>query len=127
MRLLLDTQMFLWCLGQEAKLPDAARRAIESSSNQVFVSAVSVWEIAIKTALGRLEMAQADVLKLPRLIETAGFDELPIEGHHAAAVAALPMHHRDPFDRLLVAQARLEKLSIVTTDAAIRAYDVPVL
>jgi len=91
------------------------------------VSAASVWEIAIKASLGRLAIARADVLRLPELVAASGFDELPIRFEHAAAIAALPMHHRDPFDRLLIAQARAETLTLVTTDATIRAYDVPVL
>ena len=127
MRLLLDTQVFLWFLSDEARIPADARAAIESVSNMVLVSAVSVWEIAIKASIGRLQISRADVIKLPRLIETAGFDDIPIDARHAAAVVALPMHHRDPFDRLLVAQARVEDLTLVTTDPAIRAYDVRVL
>lgn len=127
MRLLLDTQVFLWFLSDEARVPDDARAAIESPSNPVLVSAVSIWEIAIKASIGRLQISHADVIKLPHLIETAGFDELPIDARHAAAVVALPMHHRDPFDRLLVAQARVEDLTLVTTDPSIRAYDVRVL
>ena len=78
MRLLLDTQVFLWFLSDEARVPDDARAAIESASNPVLVSAVSIWEIAIKASIGRLEISHADVIKLPHLIETAGFDELPI-------------------------------------------------
>ena len=127
MRLLLDTQVFLWFLSDEARVPDDARAAIESASNPVLVSAVSIWEIAIKASIGRLQISHPDVMKLPHLIETAGFDELPIDARHAAAVVVLPMHHRDPFDRLLVAQARVEELTLVTTDPAIRAYDVRVL
>jgi PIN domain nuclease of toxin-antitoxin system len=127
MRLLLDTQVFLWFLSDEARIPEDARTAIESASNAVLVSAVSVWEIAIKASIGRLQISHADVVKLPRLIEATGFDDLPVDARHASAVVALPMHHRDPFDRLLVAQARVEDLTLVTTDPAIRAYDVRVL
>lgn len=124
MRLLLDTQIFLWFLSDESRIAANARQAIKSSENSVLVSAASVWEIAIKASMGRLGIARADVMKLPRLIDTAGFDELPVLARHAVAVRTLPMHHRDPFDRLLVGQALAEDLVLVTTDPAIRAYDV---
>lgn len=124
MRLLLDTQIFLWFLSDESRIAANARQAIKSSENSVLVSAASVWEIAIKASIGRLGIARADVMKLLRLIDTAGFDELPVLARHAVAVRTLPMHHRDPFDRLLVGQALAEDLVLVTTDPAIRAYDV---
>ena len=127
MRLLLDTQIFLWFLSDEARIPADARHAIGSSKNSILVSAASVWEVAIKASIGRLGIARADVMKLPRLIDTAGFDELPVLARHAVAVSTLPMHHRDPFDRLLVGQALTEDLVLVTTDPSIRAYDVPTL
>ena len=104
-----------------------AREAIEAADNAVLVSAVVIWEIAIKASVGRLELPPADLRRLPRLIETAGFTELPVLARHAAGVQGLPWHHRDPFDRLLVAQARDEGLTLVTVDPVIRAYDVLVL
>ena len=127
MRLLLDTQIFLWYLDLAARIPPMAREAIEAADNAVLVSAVVIWEIAIKTSAGRLEISTTDLRRLPRLIEATGFDELPVRARHAAGVHALPWHHRDPFDRLMVAQAREESLTLVTVDPAIRAYDVPVL
>jgi PIN domain nuclease of toxin-antitoxin system len=127
MRLLLDTQIFLWYLDQTARIPRMAREAIEAADNAVLVSAVVIWEIAIKASVGRLEIPTTDLRRLPRLIEATGFDELPVLARHAAGVHALPWHHRDPFDRLMVAQARDESLTLVTLDPAIRAYDVPVL
>ena len=127
MRLLLDTQIFLWYLDQTARIPLAAREAIEATDNTVLVSAVVVWEIAIKTSAGRLAMPSLDLRRLPRLIEATGFAELPVLAKHAAAVHGLPWHHRDPFDRLMIGQAREESLTLVTVDPAIRAYDVPVL
>jgi PIN domain nuclease of toxin-antitoxin system len=127
MRLLLDTQIFLWYLDRAARIPPPAREAIEAADNAVLVSAAVIWEIAIKASVGRLEIPTADLRRLPRLVETAGFAELPVLARHAAAVHALPWHHRDPFDRLLVAQARDEGLTLVSVDPAIRAYDVPVL
>ena len=127
MRLLLDTHMFLWFLSDEKRIPAETRVAIGSGANHVLVSAASVWEIAIKASIGRLKIAQADVMKLPHLINASGFSELPVLARHAAAVCALPMHHQDPFDRLLIAQARAEGLAIVTIDPAIRRYDVATL
>ena len=127
MRLLLDTQIFLWFLEGGSRIPREARAAIASGDNTVLVSAASVWEIAIKASLGRLVIGRADVVRLPELVTASGFDELPIRLEHAAAVAALPPHHRDPFDRLLIAQAQTEALTLVTGDSMIRAYDVPVL
>jgi PIN domain nuclease of toxin-antitoxin system len=127
MRLLLDTQILLWSLDQTHRIPPIARDAIEAPENVVFVSAAVIWEIAIKTSLGRLQIPARDLRRLPGLIEASGFDELPVLARHAAGVHTLPWHHRDPFDRLLIAQARDEGLMLVTADPAIRAYDVPVL
>ena len=127
MRLLLDTHMFLWFLSEESRMPEETREAIASRENSVLVSAASVWEIAIKASIGRLKIARTDVMKLPYLIEASGLAELPVLARHAAAVSALPMHHRDPFDRLLIAQARAESLTLATIDPAIRRYDVETL
>ena len=127
MRLLLDTQIFLWYLDQTARIPLAAREAIEAADNTILVSAVVIWEIAIKTSAGRLGIPTAELRRLPRLIEATGFAELPVLSRHAAGVHALPWHHRDPFDRLMVAQARDESLTLVTVDPAFRMYDVLIL
>jgi PIN domain nuclease of toxin-antitoxin system len=117
MRLLIDTHLLLWTLYAPAKLSAQARRVIEKSD--VHVSAASIWEISIKTSLGKLAANASDVLAA---VEPTGFSLLPISGEHAAAVAALPMHHRDPFDRLLVAQAQSEPMGLLTNDEALRAY-----
>ncbi len=127
MRLLLDTQVFLWFLAEGSRIPARTRAVIMSPENDVLVSAAAIWEIAIKASLGRLDIAERDLRRLPRLIEAAGFEELPVRASHAAAVHALPPHHRDPFDRLLVAQARLESLTLVSADPVMRAYDVALL
>jgi PIN domain nuclease of toxin-antitoxin system len=116
-RVLLDTQLVLWALAGNRRLPRAARRIIEDSD--VVVSAASIWEIAIKAALGKLD---ADPTAVREALAPSGFDELPVTGAHAARVASLPFHHRDPFDRLLVAQSELEPLTLVTTDAQLRPY-----
>ena len=127
MRLLLDTQIFLWFLENERKIPETARAAIHDTGNAVFVSAAALWEIAIKASIGRLRMSAEDVRRLPELIDASGFDELPILGRHAVGVQALPWHHRDPFDRLMIAQARAENLRIVSVDSILRSYDVSLL
>jgi PIN domain nuclease of toxin-antitoxin system len=127
MRLLLDTQVFLWSMYAPARLTAALRAAIGSPVNVVAVSAATVWEIAIKVAMAKLQVEPADVDQLPELIDAAGFDELPVRARHAAGVRALPLHHRDPFDRLLIAQARAEGFTVVTIDPAFRAYDIPLL
>ena len=124
MRLLLDTQIFLWYLDQTARIPRVAREAIEAADNTILVSAVVIWEIAIKTSVGRLGIPTTELRRLPRLIEATGFAELPVLARHAAGVHALPWHHRDPFDRLMIAQARDESLTLVTVDPAVRMYDV---
>ncbi|HEX5419490.1 MAG TPA: type II toxin-antitoxin system VapC family toxin [Gammaproteobacteria bacterium] len=115
--MLLDTHLLLWSLGSPSKLPSKARRRIESS--EVFVSAASIWEISIKCALGKLE---ADPKEVVAAIEPAGFDHLHIVADHAAKVAALPPLHKDPFDRLLVAQAWVEHMILLTNDDALGGY-----
>jgi PIN domain nuclease of toxin-antitoxin system len=121
MRLLLDTHAFLWWDASDKRLPDALRAAIASPQNHVFVSAVSVWEIAIKRASGKLVFGASAA----RAIEVHGFEPLPITIDHAEWAGSLPQLHRDPFDRLLVAQAQLEGLILVTVDEYILGYQVP--
>lgn len=121
MRLLLDTHAFLWWLTDVDRLSGSARHVIEDPDNVVHVSAASVWEASIKTALGHLDVGSDD---LPAEIAATGFVELPVTAKHGWRAGALPLHHRDPFDRLLVAQAQLERLVLVTADSALAAYDV---
>lgn len=122
MNLLLDTHVLLWWLA-DAELDDDARAAIADPDHLVVVSAASIWEIAIKRQLGTLD-APDDA---PDAVATSGFDALDITLAHAQAAGALPMHHRDPFDRMLVAQARLEGLVVVTRDPVLADYDVETL
>jgi PIN domain nuclease of toxin-antitoxin system len=117
MRLLLDTHLLLWALSSPEKLTKRARQRIESS--EVYASAASIWEISIKSALGKLEADPNEVLAG---VEPAGFSHLTIVGGHAAKVAELPPVHKDPFDRLLVAQARFEPMILLTDDEVLRAY-----
>lgn len=118
MRFLLDTHIFLWAVAGSPLLKPAVRRAI-ASADQVFVSAASIWEVAIKARLGKIE---ADPDELVAAIETSGFMELPVRAAHAAGVARLALHHSDPFDRLLVAQAIAEPLKLLTADAVLAKY-----
>lgn len=118
MRLLLDTHAFLWWCGDDPRLGDVERRAIRDGANEVFLSAASVWEMAIKQELGRLQVPEPASAAVARL----GFEPLPIAFAHAEATTLLPPLHRDPFDRLLVAQARTEGLTLVTSDPLIREY-----
>jgi PIN domain nuclease of toxin-antitoxin system len=123
MRLLLDTHALLWWLADDPALASGAKEAIAAPGTSVFVSAASAWEISIKRAIGRLE-APAD---LEAQIGASRFDPLPITVGHALAAGALPRHHDDPFDRMLVAQAMAERLIIVTRDSRVGLYGVPVL
>ena len=116
-RLLLDTQVVLWALAGNRRLSGEARRLI--NKHESFVSAASIWEIAIKAALGKLD---ADPEAVRQALDPSGFGELPVTGEHAASVARLPAHHRDPFDRLLVAQSLVENLVLVTADAQLAPY-----
>lgn len=123
MRLLLDTHALLWWEADNRRLGRAARASITDPSTPVFVSAASAWEIAVKIARGRLDASCERALA----IVEEGFFELPISIAHAVESAQLPWHHHDPFDRLLIAQARLEDLTLVAADDRLRAYDVEIL
>lgn len=123
MQLLLDTHTFLWWLDDSPKLGPHARAAIGDGGNVVFVSAASAWEIAVKRASGKLD-APGDIAEW---ITKSDFSGLPIEVEHAVSAAELPQHHRDPFDRMLIAQAQLEELTLVAHDDEIGKYDVTIL
>jgi PIN domain nuclease of toxin-antitoxin system len=125
--LLLDTQILLWALGAHSRIPPHMREVIESRTNAVYASAASVWEIVIKASLGKLEISGLDLTELPSFIDASGFDELPVVSRHALGVHDLPRHHRDPFDRILIAQARAERLTLASVDPAFRAYEVQLL
>jgi PIN domain nuclease of toxin-antitoxin system len=116
-RVLLDTHLFLWAVSTPSKLPAAARKQIDDGD--AYVSAASIWEIAIKCGLGKLTANPGELLAA---VEPAGFRLLPITGEHAANVARLPPVHKDPFDRLLVAQALTEPMILLTNDEALRGY-----
>lgn len=127
MRLLLDTQVFLWSGSAPERLSPRARRAIEAGRNEVFLSAASVWEIAIKTRIGRLQLTRdVEDFTRERMAESS-LVALPVLLTHATRVATLPDVHRDPFDRLLVAQAIVEGLHLVSADRRLREYPVKIL
>jgi len=121
-RLLLDTHAFLWWRANDRRLPRRAREAI-ANADVVFVSAATAWEAAIKAALGRLRYPDT----IEKGVEASGFEKLPISLEHAERAVRLPQHHHDPFDRMLVAQAQAEALTLVTDDARIVRYEVAVL
>lgn len=123
-RLLLDTHALIWALAAPDELVPPARRALEEPSNTILVSPASLYEISLKVALGKLPQPAADLLSS---IEAVGFAELPVRTAHASLAGRLPFHHRDPFDRLLIAQAMLEDLTVVTRDHQFGLYDLPVL
>lgn len=125
MRLLLDTQLLLWGAFRRNRLSAAARTLILDSENQLVFSVVSLWETAIKTALGR-EDFRVDARVLRRGLLDNGYEELDVTGEHAVAVAQLPPLHKDPFDRLLITQSIVEGLTLITADPMIARYPAPV-
>lgn len=124
MKILLDTQCWLWLCGAPDRFTDTARRRLVSPGNQLFLSAASAWEIAIKYAIGKLRLPLPPADYIRTRMATTDTTELSITHGHALRVAALPLHHRDPFDRLLIAQAQLEGLRIMTSDPQFAPYDV---
>ena len=118
MRLLLDTQVFVWITQDSPRLSKTAKAMVLDAS-EVYVSAASIWEIAIKARLGKID---ADPRRMAQAIAESGFTELPITAQHAAGVEQLPDHHKDPFDRLLVAQALAEPLRLVSADPQLARY-----
>ena len=124
MRVLLDTHSFIWFIAGDPKLSDPARQAIQNEENDVLLSAASIWEMAIKTSLGKLALAQPFDQLIPAQLELNAIEVLPVEAAHAIRVATLPYHHRDPFDRLLAAQSLEEDLPIVSVDIVLDSYGV---
>ena len=125
MKLLLDTHLLLWAAGKPNRLSGTARKLIDSAANELLFSAASVWEVAIKRALGRSDF-QADPRLLRRGLLDNGYTELPILSDHVVAIESLPPIHKDPFDRLLVAQATVEGITLLTTDSQVAQYPGPV-
>ena len=127
MNLLLDSHVFLWWLADSPKLSARHREAISDAGSAIFVSAATIWELALKISIGRLRLDDSGAGRLDEYIAPCGFVELPVRATHAAAAARLPAHHSDPFDRVLIAQAQIEGLTLVTVDRAFSRYDVPLM
>lgn len=125
MKLLLDTHLLLWAAGDPSRLSVVARALIEGPDNELFFSAASLWEISIKRGLGRSDF-QVDSRVLRRGLLDNGYSELPIISEHAVAIESLPPIHKDPFDRMLVAQATVEGITLLTADALVAQYPGPV-
>lgn len=120
MKILLDTALLLWAFSDAAKLPTPVRTAIESTETIVFVSLISLWELRIKETIGKITLPRT----FYTAIEPAGYELLPLKTQHIHEYGRLPLHHRDPFDRMLVAQARCDQLALATDDPILARYDV---
>lgn len=127
MKLLLDTHIFIWLLEGNPNLSKTARQAIEDESNTLHLSMISLWEITIKTSLGKLELAIPLEQIVINFILPSGMEILPIYLPHLFILQTLPFHHRDPFDRLLISQAKSERLTLVSADAMFGQYEVQIL
>lgn len=126
MKLLVDTHVFIWFILDSPQLGKMTRELLMAPSNQRSISVVSVWEVAIKHSLGKLRLTDG-LSGFVNDIQRANFDVLDLTVPHVMELNGLPMHHRDPFDRMLVAQARCENLHLVTVDTALQSYDIPLI
>ncbi len=124
MRLLLDSHAFIWAATLDERLSPKAKALLLDEGNDLFLSAASIWEMAIKTSLGKLVVTQPLEQTINEQIQINGLQVLNVEVAHALAVASLPWHHRDPFDRLLICQCRLERLTLLSRDSVMDAYGV---
>jgi PIN domain nuclease of toxin-antitoxin system len=125
-KLLLDTHSFLWWITDDRRLPASARAILADPANELFLSAASGWEISIKCRIGKLHLAEAPEAFIPRHLSANNIQSLPVQMEHALRVSSLPPLHRDPFDRLLVAQSQLERIPLITADPAVSQYAVDV-
>jgi PIN domain nuclease of toxin-antitoxin system len=124
---LLDTGVWLWSVGDPSRISRRAREVMAEVSHDVFLSAVTSWEVAIKAASGKLRLPEPPDLYVPRRMATQGLRPLAVSHEHALTVFALPHHHRDPFDRLLIAQARVEDMTLISADRMFDRYPVQLL
>lgn len=127
MKILLDTHVWLWLQTSPERLSEAALDLLRDPANELHLSAASGWEIAIKHALGKLPLPEPPSTYVPSRLISSGVTPLPVEMRHALHVSTLPPHHRDPFDRLLVAQAQLEEMPVMTVDPQLRSYGAEIL
>jgi PIN domain nuclease of toxin-antitoxin system len=126
MRLLLDTHVFLWWIADSRQLSEQARECIADGQNTLYWSAASSWEVAIKHSLGRLKLSQSPGKFIPKELVKNRVESLPIVDAHALTAGLLPPHHKDPFDRMLVAQAQIEGMVLLTNDAALSRYEISI-
>lgn len=126
MNLLIDTHALIWFITNNDRLPGKTKDIIENKENDCFVSIATYWEIGIKNSIGRLKL-NTDLKSVFRIIEETGFDTLPITTNQILQNASLPFHHQDPFDRIIIAQAITEKMTIVTKDSQIENYNAPTI
>jgi PIN domain nuclease of toxin-antitoxin system len=126
LRVLLDTHSWLWMVGDSGRLADSSRGLLRDPSNDLFLSAASAWEMAIKYAAGKLRLPQPPAALIMQWMAEVRMGALPILHAHALRAVELPPHHRDPFDRLLIAQAQIEGLTVLTADRELGKYDVPI-
>jgi PIN domain nuclease of toxin-antitoxin system len=124
MRLLLDTHTFLWFINGDENLSQRSKILIQESDNEVFISIATLWEITIKTSLGKLELSQPFDLLIPRELTNNEFTQLPITIEHLIKLGSLPFHHRDPFDRLLIAQSLYEQMPLISKDGEFDDYEL---
>ncbi len=127
MRLLLDTGVWLWMIGASDRLSAVAKAHLADESNELYLSAAAVWEIGIKHAAGKLRFTGDPTTQIPLYITRSGVQPLSVRVEHVVRATALPAHHRDPFDRLMVAQALEDGLTLITGDGRLAAYEVPIL
>ena len=127
MTYLLDTGVWLWSVGEPTRISSKARDVIVDVEQEVFLSAVTAWEVAIKVGSGKLQLPEPPDLYIPRRMASQGLRTLAVSHQHALTVFALPGHHRDPFDRLLIAQAQVENMTLITADRMVERYPVHVL
>jgi PIN domain nuclease of toxin-antitoxin system len=127
MKILLDTHAYLWYIAGDTQLSAAARNAIESETNDIFISSVSLWEITIKNSIGKLPLATPVTNIVDRYVKENGFNSLNICASDLLCLHELPWHHRDPFDRMLIAQAQSNKLTLISKDSKMGQYEITVI
>ena len=127
MKFLVDTSIWLWALSEPDRVTKAARDKFATSADELFLSVASVWEVVLKHAKGKLSLPEPPASYVPSRMSFLGIHSLAVSQGHVLQVAKLPAHHNDPFDRLLIAQALVEEMTILTADRVFRKYDVPIL
>lgn len=127
MKYLLDTSVWLWALSEPDRIAKPVRDKFVANVDELFLSVASAWEVVLKHAKGKLSLPEPPASYIPSRMAFLGLRSLPVSQGHVLEIAALPLHHGDPFDRLIIAQARVEEMTLLTADRAFRKYDVPIL